>query len=103
MKQLAPLSRAMKLLLLERAVLAMHDRYGLPSNQEEQAFFDSEVSILYRCCLIARRSAPPRSFESAARTQVILKYAAKHGAAAAERESNLSCYVRSLEILAGET
>ena len=97
---LPPLSRAMQLLLLERAVLVVHERYGLPSSPEEQAFFDLEVDVLYRGCLMARRSASPRTFESAARAQAVAKVAARKGAAYAAKSLADSVYCRSLAILA---
>lgn len=102
MRELRPLSRAMKLLLLDRAILAIHEKYGLPETSEQEDWWQSEVSILYRCCLIARRSAPARTFESASRAQILVQVAAKHGAKEAERQLNQSGYVRSLKILAGE-
>lgn len=102
MPQLLELSRAMRLLLLERSVLAIHEMYGLPYTLEAEAFFQSEVSILYQCCLIARRSAPPRTFTSAARAQILVQYAAKHGALAAQKMQNQAVYCRSLRILAAE-
>jgi hypothetical protein len=79
------LSRAMKLLLLQRAVLSVHERYGVPLTDEAEAFFQAEVSILYRACLIARRSCSPRTFESAARAQVVAQLGARFGAAQTER------------------
>lgn len=100
MTELKPLSRAMKLLLLDRALLAIHEKYGLPLTAEAEAFFNSEVDVLYRCCLIARRSAPARSFDSAARAQILVQAAARHGAATAARMQSQAVYVRSLRILA---
>lgn len=100
--ELPALSRAMKLLLLDRAILAIHEKYGLPSNKEQESFWNSEVDILYRCCLIARRSAPARTFESASRAQILCQTAARLGAREAERQLNQSIYVRSLTILAGD-
>lgn len=79
MKELPPLSRAMRLLLLQRAVLAVHEMYGCPLTDEAEQFFDAEVDAVYRATLVARRSAPPRGFVSAARAQCVLHRAARFG------------------------
>lgn len=63
------LSRAFRLLLLQRAVLSVYEMHGIPLTDAAEAWFASEVDAVYRAFLCARRSAPPRSFNSAARAE----------------------------------
>jgi hypothetical protein len=75
--RLEPLTRSQKIALLESAVLVTYERFGVPLSDAAEDLFQREVSALYRACLIARRSAPPRSFESKARTLATLHKAAR--------------------------
>jgi hypothetical protein len=65
------LSRAFRLLLLERAVLTVYQVHGMPLTDAAERWFDGEVDAVYRAFLVARRSAPPRSFASAARAEAV--------------------------------
>jgi hypothetical protein len=55
--ELRPLSHEAKQRLLECAVLEVYARLGVPLSDEAEELFQSEVSVLYRSFLVARRSA----------------------------------------------
>lgn len=95
------LSRAARLLLLERAVLAVAERWGMPETPEAERFFDGEVDALYRQCLVAQRKAPPQSFGVLARQLILQQMTAAHGAAHAIAAYNTSINNRALAIKAG--
>lgn len=95
------LSRACRLLLLERAVLAVAERYGLPETDAAQRFFDAEVDALYRQCLVAQRKAPPQSFGVLARQLILQQMTAAHGSAHAVAAYNASVNNRAMAIAAG--
>lgn len=78
-------SRAFRLILLEDAVLCTAQRYGLPSTAESQAFFDTEVDVLYRLLLLAHRRVPESSFEARSHRVIINGMTLQHGAAYAKR------------------
>ena len=60
--------------MLERSVLAVHERWGIPMSDEGEEFFQDEVSCLYRCLLMLHRARiPAESFKSLARRQVLLR------------------------------
>jgi hypothetical protein len=95
------LSRASRLLLLERAVLAVAERYGMPETEPAQRFFDAEVDALYRQCLVAQRKAPPQSFGVLARQLILQQMTAAHGAAHAVAAYNTYVNNRAQAIAAG--
>lgn len=74
---LRPLTRGEREQLLVDAVLATYERFGVPLSDEAEAYWHSEVDALYRACLVARREAPPRSFDARARCIAMMSAAGR--------------------------
>lgn len=74
---LRPLTRDERVELLTEAVLTTYERFGVPLSDEAETYWHAEVDALYRACLFARRSAPPRSFEARARCIALMNAAAR--------------------------
>jgi len=69
------LSNDERVFLLEEALLLTFQRFGLPTDPDQQAAWDFELDATYRGFLAARCSAPPASFLSRARVMTAYRRA----------------------------